>query len=49
MTEVGSITDGEFRGKTAVSVIAVLQSDLAACSTTGVASVGGPVTITIAL
>lgn len=49
VTETGSITDGDFRGRTAVSVVAVLQTDLAACATTGVASVGGLATLTIAL
>jgi hypothetical protein len=45
----GSITDGDYRGSTAVGVVLIAQTDLDACTTTGVSSLGGPATLTIAL
>ncbi len=49
VVQQGSITAGEFSGDTAVGVVLLTQSDLDACATTGVASLGGTVTLTIAL
>jgi hypothetical protein len=47
--EQGTITAGEFRGSTAVSVIAIATRQLLACSTTGLSSLSGVATFTIAL
>jgi hypothetical protein len=45
----GQITAGDFAGSTAVEVVVLAQTALDACATTGVPSVGGPITLTIAL
>lgn len=45
----GQITAGDFAGSTAVEVVVLAQTALAACATTGVPSLGGPITLTITL
>lgn len=49
VTQTGSITAGEFSGSTAVGVLLLAAGTLDACDTTGVSSLAGPGTLTIAL
>lgn len=49
VTQTGTITAGEFSGSTAVGVLLLAAGALDACDTTGVSSLTGPGTLTIAL
>jgi len=45
---VGTVLSGKFEGATLVRTTTLLASDLAACdSDTGLASISGPVTLTV--
>jgi hypothetical protein len=46
VTSVGTVTTGFDTGATAVRQITELETNLAACSTTGVATLDGPETLT---
>jgi hypothetical protein len=49
VTQTGTITAGEFSGSTAVGVLLLAAGALDPCDTTGVSSLSGPGTFTIAL